>query len=88
MATAKRRNGVGAPLRGTDVVVETEEQVYRLEFKVGDTAAAGIALIRERGYLRTYAGTGKGLVAVGVSLDAERRCVGEWAEADGAGGAA
>ena len=54
--------------------------MYCLEFKVGETAAAGIAQVRERGYLQAYANSGKGLMAVGVSFDAGRRCVGEWVE--------
>ena len=63
-----------------DAIVETPDRVYAFEFKVDATAEAALAQIRERGYLDKYAGDPRPRVAVGVSFDAERRCVGAWRE--------
>ena len=73
------RSEVSTARGRADAIVETPGRVYCFEFKVGASAAEALAQIRERGYLVPYADDSRERVAVGVSFDAERRCVGEWA---------
>ncbi len=61
-----------------DAIVETAGRIYGFEFKVGASAEEALAQIRERGYLAKYADDPRPRVAVGVSFDPERRCVGAW----------
>lgn len=70
-----------------DIVVETADAVYVFEFKLSGNGSAEEALrqIDDKGYLIPYSatlavdGSSKKLYKIGVSFDAERRTIGEWA---------
>jgi hypothetical protein len=61
-----------------DCVVETKKYVYCFEFKLDGTAEEVLAQIDTKDYLLPWSGGGKGLVKVGVSVDLEKRTIGEW----------
>ena len=56
-----------------DAVVETPCGIYVFEFKLGDTAAAALAQIKEKGYHEKYLRRGKKVTLVGAAFDAEMR---------------
>ena len=61
-----------------DVLVETKYNVYCFEFKLRDSADAALAQINTKKYLTPWSGSGKKLFKVGVSIDLEKRNIGEW----------
>jgi len=60
-----------------DAVVELDDKVYCIEFKVDESAEKALRQILERGYLDKYRSTGKKLIALGINFDTERREVEE-----------
>ena len=56
-----------------DAVVETPCGIYVFEFKLGDTAAAALAQIKEKGYHEKYLRRGRKVTLVGAAFDAEMR---------------
>ena len=62
-----------------DVVAEAGQRIYCFEFKRGVPARRAVQQILERGYLDPYAHRGLRRVAVGMTFDAERRRLREWA---------
>ncbi len=74
-----------------DIVVETANSVYVFEFKLDTNATAEDALkqIDDKGYLIPYSatiatnGSPKKLYKIGVSIDAEKRTIGDWKIVDG-----
>jgi len=60
-----------------DAVVELEDKIYCIEFKVDESAEKALRQILERGYLDKYRSTGKKLIALGINFDTEKREVEE-----------
>jgi hypothetical protein len=62
-----------------DALVETEQAIYIMEFKVGKEGAdQAIAQIRERGYAQPYASGQKPVRLVGICFDPEQKGVGSY----------
>jgi hypothetical protein len=61
-----------------DAIVETEQHLYALEFKLDKPAAEALQQIEDKGYLEPYADSGKERLAVGVSFSSEERKVVDW----------
>ena len=69
-------------LRGRiDSVVETDDHVYVLEFKLDGSAEAALAQIQERGYLEAKRSAGKKVVAIGVNFSSSEKGITGWAVA-------
>ena len=56
-----------------DAVVEFDDKVYCLEFKLDRTAEEALRQIKERGCLEKYRSSGKKLIAVGINFSSEKR---------------
>lgn len=63
-----------------DCVVDTPTTVYIFELKLWSTGTAEDALtqIRTKGYDTPYKSSGKEVILIGASFDAEKRNIGEW----------
>ena len=61
-----------------DVLAEMGDFVWALEFKLDRPAAEALAQIEDRDYLGKYAGSGKQLIAMGISFSSAERKVAEW----------
>jgi hypothetical protein len=61
-----------------DTLVETKCFVYCFEFKLNGTAEEALAQIRAKDYLLPWKRGGKQLFRVGISIDQEKRNIGEW----------
>ena len=62
-----------------DALVEVDDYVYVFEFKIDSTAAAALAQIAERGYLKPYVDDPREQVAVGVNFSTATRQINDWA---------
>ncbi|MEZ4860057.1 MAG: AAA family ATPase [Caldilineaceae bacterium] len=60
-----------------DAVLELDNLVYILEFKMS-TAAVAIQQIRDQGYAENYQGSGKTIVLLGIAFDKEKRNIIDW----------
>jgi len=60
-----------------DAVVELDDKIYCIEFKVNESAEKALRQILERGYLDKYRSSGKKLIAQGINFDTEKREVEE-----------
>jgi hypothetical protein len=61
-----------------DALVETDNQIYALEFKFDKSADEALEQIRDKGYLQPYADSPKQKMAVGVNFSSEERRIVEW----------
>ena len=61
-----------------DVIVETDDYVYIMEFKRDDTAKEALAQIEEKGYAAPYAADKRKLIKIGATFDSEERNLKEW----------
>ena len=62
-----------------DVLVELDDKVYAIEFKIDQSAQEALSQIKERGYLDKYRSSGKKLIAMGINFSTEKREVEEFA---------
>ena len=62
-----------------DVLVELDDKVYAMEFKIDQSAEEALRQIKERGYLDRYRSSGKKLIALGINFSTEKREVDEFA---------
>ncbi|HHJ51446.1 MAG TPA: AAA family ATPase, partial [Phaeodactylibacter sp.] len=62
-----------------DVLVELDDKVYAIEFKIDQSAQEALNQIKERGYLDKYRSSGKKLIAMGINFSTEKREVEEFA---------
>lgn len=60
-----------------DAVLELEELVYILEFKL-TTAEAALKQIHEKQYAQPYLGRGKTIILIGIAFDTESRNIADW----------
>ena len=61
-----------------DAVFETDRDIYVVEFKRDEPAAAALAQVRAKDYAARVALRGKPVTLLGVSFDSARRTVAEW----------
>ncbi|MDR2727506.1 MAG: ATP-binding protein, partial [Chitinispirillales bacterium] len=61
-----------------DTLVETENFVYCIEFKLDKSAEEALAQIDSKDYLLPWKGSGKKLFKVGVNFDSKKRNIGDW----------
>jgi hypothetical protein len=61
-----------------DAVVETEDHLFVMEFKLHDSAESALDQIRSKDYALKYKRDAKSLSLVGVAFDAETRNLGDW----------
>lgn len=61
-----------------EAVFETDRDVYVVEFKRDEPAAAALAQIRAKDYAARVSLRGKPVTLLGVSFDSARRTVAEW----------
>lgn len=67
-----------------DTLVEIKNFVYCFEFKLNGTAEEALRQIDAKEYLLPWTGSGKKLFKIGVSIDHEKRNIGEWQAEEGA----
>ncbi len=63
-----------------DAVVQTEEYIHILEFKLNKSAQEGLNQIREKDYVAKYRHAGKTIVGVGINFDSEKKAIDDWEE--------
>lgn len=61
-----------------DAVLETDDHLYLMEFKLDGSGAAAIDQIKEREYASGYLNTSKKVVLVGIAFDKKKRNVKDW----------
>ncbi len=61
-----------------DLALESRERVSIFEFKCGQTAAEGLAQIKDKGYAERWQGTEKPVFGIGVGFDVETRNISGW----------
>jgi hypothetical protein len=62
----------------SDMVVQTKDYVYILEFKIDKTADEALRQIEQKGYARPFAANPRPLYKIGVNFDSQKRCVDDW----------
>lgn len=60
-----------------DAVLEMQEVVYVIEFKMS-TADAALEQIRNKGYAQPYLGHGKSIILLGIAFDKASRNIVDW----------
>jgi hypothetical protein len=61
-----------------DAVVETEDHLFVMEFKLHDSAESALSQIRSKDYAIKYERGAKPISLVGVAFDAETRNIDGW----------
>lgn len=61
----------------TDLVAQTPDYIYVMEFKIG-TAQSAIDQIRQKKYYQKYQQSGKQIILVGIGFDANERNIKDW----------
>lgn len=62
-----------------DAVVETENKIYIMEFKVGKRSEQeALEQIKEMKYYEKYLGTGREIVLIGMGFDPENQNIGNY----------
>ena len=61
-----------------DIIVETKDYVYILEFKLDGTAEEALKQIEDKGYAEPYAADGRKLFRIGVGFSSEKKNIAEW----------
>ena len=63
-----------------DIILEYDDHVYILEFKLDGTAAEALEQIDRQQYALPYEGDPRKLHKIGVSISSETRTVHQWEE--------
>ena len=66
-----------------DCVLQTDEVIYIIEFKLNDTKEAALQQIRDKQYSQKYQNSGKKIVLLSVEFDQSERNIGEFISEDG-----
>ena len=66
-----------------DCVLQTDEVIYIIEFKLNDTKEAALQQIRDKQYSQKYQNSAKKIVLLGVEFDQSERNIGEFISEDG-----
>ncbi len=61
-----------------DCVLQTERQIYVIEFKLNDSAQAALKQIKDKQYAQKYLDSNKSIVLLGVAFDPDTRNIGEY----------
>lgn len=61
-----------------DMVIETDDYVYVMEFKLDGTAEEALLQIEERGYAQPFMSSGKKLFKIGVNFSSETKSIDRW----------
>lgn len=61
-----------------DMVVQTNDYVYVMEFKINSTAQAALEQIEEKGYAEPFRITGKKIFKIGANFDTKSRSLSEF----------
>ncbi len=62
----------------TDMVVQTKDYVYILEFKLDQTADEALRQIEEKGYAKPFAADRRPVYKIGVNFNSRQRRVDDW----------
>lgn len=62
-----------------DCVVETDDRVYVMEFKLDESPAAALAQIRKKRYYQAFWNHGKPVLGIGVNFSSRTRNIEDWA---------
>ena len=62
-----------------DLLIETENFLYLMEFKMGEEQEKAIAQIKKREYAQPYIGHDKSVYLVGISFSKKERNIDGWA---------
>ena len=62
----------------SDVIVETDDYVYLMEFKRDETAEAALEQIENQGYALPYAADTRKLIRIGANFDSRTRTLDQW----------
>ncbi|PCK09602.1 MAG: AAA family ATPase [Alteromonadaceae bacterium] len=63
-----------------DCVIQTDNAIYVIEFKLQGTKEAALQQIKDKQYAQKYLGQNKRVVLLGVEFDHEQSNIGEWVE--------
>ncbi|MDP5169673.1 MAG: ATP-binding protein [Bacteroidia bacterium] len=63
-----------------DAVVQTEKDVYVMEFKLDESAQAALGQIQERKYYERFVGSGKLIHLLGINFSSKLKSVDDWEE--------
>jgi hypothetical protein len=66
-----------------DCVLQTEQTIYVIEFKLNDSCGAALQQIKDKKYAQKYQNSGKKIVLLGVEFDHDGRNIGEFIKEDG-----
>ncbi len=61
-----------------DIIVETEDYVYVIEFKKDASANEALAQIEEKGYAVPYVADPRTVIKIGANFDSDMRTLNEW----------
>ena len=61
-----------------DMVIETKDYVYIVEFKLDGTPEEALKQIEEKGYAKPFAMDSRKLYRIGVNFSLEKRCIDRW----------
>ncbi len=65
-----------------DAVVQTDEIIYLLEFKLDESAEAALKQIRDKAYGDKYKGLAKKITALGINFSSQTKSIESWQRAD------
>ena len=63
-----------------DCVLQTNEVIYIIEFKLNDSCEAALKQIQDKQYAEKFHSGGKNIVLLGVAFDQQTRNIGEFVE--------
>ena len=66
-----------------DCVLQTEQTVFIIEFKLNDSCTAALQQIKDKQYAQKYQNSGKAIVLLGVEFDQAGRNIGEFITENG-----
>ncbi len=66
-----------------DCVLQTDDTIYIIEFKLNDSCDAALQQIKDKQYAQKYQNSGKKIVLLGVEFDQDGRNIGEFVREDG-----
>ena len=61
-----------------DILVETKDKIYIMEFKCNQSAEKAIEQIKNKNYAEKFLGKGKKTILIGINFDTEKRNITEW----------
>lgn len=61
-----------------DAILELDQYIYIMEFKLDKSANSAIQQIKEQGYIESYLEKGKEVILLGISFDSTIKNVSDW----------